>query len=270
MSLSPMMSQYLEVKEQYPDALVFFRLGDFYEMFFEDAKTASKVLDLTLTGRDCGLKERAPMCGVPYHSADGYIGKLVNKGYKVVICEQMEDPKEAKGIVKRDVVRIVTPGTVTDNRQLSEGENNYICALMQRDDEAYLCIADISTGDLSGTSVTAKDPQMIISELASYSPREVILQASLDNGPLLDYLKDRLQAKIYVLPEHFEEQRALAAFTRSLGSPAGYPEEQYPILLSVGALISYVATALKSERFSAKSLNVYGEGKYLYLDSSTR
>ena len=130
MALSPMMQQYVEVKERYPDALVFYRLGDFYEMFFDDANTASRELELTLTGRDCGLEERAPMCGVPYHSADGYIGKLVNKGYKVVICEQMEDPKAAKGIVKRDVVRIVTPGTVTDNTQLSEGENNFICALL--------------------------------------------------------------------------------------------------------------------------------------------
>ena len=270
MGLSPMMGQYLEVKEQYPDALVFFRLGDFYEMFFEDAKTASKALDLTLTGRDCGLEERAPMCGVPYHSADGYIGKLVSKGFKVVICEQMEDPKQAKGIVKRDVVRIVTPGTVTDNKQLNEGENNYICALLAREEQMALCIADISTGDLSGTALPLKDEQRIISELASYTPREVILDSPLKEGPLLEDLRDRLMAKIYVLPFHFEEQKALACFTKNLGSPAGYPEEQYPILLSVGGLISYVQNALKSEKFSAKSLNVYGEGQYLYLDSNTR
>ncbi|MBQ7846885.1 MAG: DNA mismatch repair protein MutS [Clostridia bacterium] len=269
MALSPMMTQYLEVKEQYPDALVFFRLGDFYEMFFEDAKTASKELELTLTGRDCGLEQRAPMCGIPYHSADNYIGRLVNKGYKVVICEQMEDPKQAKGIVKRDVVRIVTPGTVTDNTQLDEKENNYICALYFTKEQWALCVADISTGDLSATAVSAGQTQRLISELALYAPKEVIANCAVE-GELLDYLKNRLQAKLYDNMPQFEQQSAIAAFTRSLGSPAGYPEEQYPILLTVGALISYVSGALKSEKFSAKSLNVYGDGQYLFLDSNTR
>ena len=151
MALSPMMQQYLEVKKQYPDALIFYRLGDFYEMFFDDAKKASKELELTLTGRDCGLEGRAPMCGVPYHAADSYIGKLVNKGYKVVVCEQMENPKDAVGLVKRDVVRIVTPGTVTDNTQLEEGENNYICGIYAYPAGMALAVADISTGELKGT-----------------------------------------------------------------------------------------------------------------------
>ncbi|MBP3322359.1 MAG: DNA mismatch repair protein MutS [Clostridia bacterium] len=270
MALSPMMQQYVEVKERYPDALVFYRLGDFYEMFFEDAKTASRELELTLTGRDCGLEERAPMCGVPYHSADGYIGKLVNKGYKVVICEQMEDPKAAKGIVKRDVVRIVTPGTVTDNTQLSEGENNFICALLFLEKEIALCVADISTGDLSATSIFSGDEEELISEIASYSPREVIVSRPLQKGLLKDYLENRLRAKVYELPLHFEEQTALPAFVRSLGSTAGYPEEQKNILLAVGALVSYVSNALKSEKFSAKNLNIYAKGQYLFLDSNTR
>jgi DNA mismatch repair protein MutS len=146
MALSPMMQQYIATKEKYPDALVFYRLGDFYEMFFEDAKTASKVLELTLTGRDCGEEERAPMCGVPYHSAESYIGKLVSRGYKVVICEQMEDPATAKGLVRRDVVRVVTPGTVTDGAQLEEGKNNYVCAIHDDGISVAVCFADITTG----------------------------------------------------------------------------------------------------------------------------
>lgn len=128
-NMTPMMRQYMELKEKYQDCLLFFRLGDFYEMFFEDAKTASKELDLVLTGRDCGMSERAPMCGVPYHSVDVYINKLIQKGYKVAICEQLEDPALAKGLVERDVIRIITPGTVIEDRMLQEGENNYIAAI---------------------------------------------------------------------------------------------------------------------------------------------
>jgi len=145
MALSPMMQQYVATKDQYPDALVFYRLGDFYEMFFEDAKIASKVLELTLTGRDCGDGERAPMCGVPYHAADNYIGRLVNRGYKVVICEQMEDPATAKGLVRRDVVRVVTPGTVTDGSQLEEGKNNYISAIHDNGSSVAVCFAGTSS-----------------------------------------------------------------------------------------------------------------------------
>ena len=134
--LSPMMQQYLKIKEQYPNTILFFRLGDFYEMFFEDAKTASKELELTLTGRDCGQEERAPMCGVPYHSSESYIARLVSKGYKVAICEQMEDPATAKGIVKRDIIRVITPGTVMEGSMLDETKNNFICSLFFRNRKA--------------------------------------------------------------------------------------------------------------------------------------
>ena len=145
-NMTPMMRQYMELKEKYQDCLLFFRLGDFYEMFFEDAKTASKELDLVLTGRDCGMSERAPMCGVPYHSVDVYINKLIQKGYKVAICEQLEDPALAKGLVERDVIRIITPGTVIEDRMLQEGENNYIAAIFVGEQRIGLSYADVSTG----------------------------------------------------------------------------------------------------------------------------
>ena len=153
---SPMMKQYFEVKEKYPNTLLFFRLGDFYEMFFNDAKIASRELELTLTGRDCGQEERAPMCGVPFHSAETYIARLVAKGYKVAICEQMEDPALAKGIVKRSVIRVITPGTVMESSMLDEAKNNYIASAYYQGDKVGICFADISTGELEATTLTAE------------------------------------------------------------------------------------------------------------------
>lgn len=271
MALSPMMQQYLEVKEQYPDALIFYRLGDFYEMFFEDAKKASKELELTLTGRDCGLEERAPMCGVPYHAADSYIGKLVNKGYKVVICEQMEDPKEAVGLVKRDVVRIVTPGTVTDNTQLCESENNYICGIYVYENGMALSVADVSTGDLSGTCFEEDAERRIINELSVYDPKEVICNFPLaGHRELFDHIKERLHAKYYDNMPCFEEKQAITTFTRYVGPASGYQQEDYTILLAVGGLISYVAGSLRTSSFHTKSVRIYREGQYLSMDSNTR
>ena len=156
-NLSPMMQQYFQIKEQYPDTLLFFRLGDFYEMFFDDAKLASRELELTLTGRDCGQEERAPMCGVPFHSAETYIARLVAKGYKVAICEQMEDPALAKGLVKRDIVRVITPGTVLESSMLDETRNNFICSLCAEGKQAGICFADISTGELHATTLEGED-----------------------------------------------------------------------------------------------------------------
>ena len=157
--LSPMMQQYLKIKDENKDSILFFRLGDFYEMFFEDAKLASQELELTLTGRDCGLEERAPMCGVPYHSCEGYIARLVQKGYKVAICEQMEDPSKAKNIVKRDIVRVVTPGTVIESSMLDESCNNYISCIYSEGNNAAMCFCDISTGELYATHFKGKDIQ---------------------------------------------------------------------------------------------------------------
>ena len=271
MALSSMMQQYLEVKEQYPDALIFYRLGDFYEMFFEDAKTASKELELTLTGRDCGLEQRAPMCGVPYHAADSYIAKLVNKGYKVVICEQMEDPKEAKGLVRRDVTRIVTPGTVTDGQMLRENENNYIGALYLYGEGAALSVADVSTGDVSGTSFEDDFETRIINELSLYEPKEVLCSGDIETLPELSaFLKQRLRAKVYDKLPYFAPDKALPAFVRGIGPTSGYPEEEQPILTAVGGLLAYITDSLRSTVFRAKSLRIYREGQYLGIDSNTR
>ncbi|MDD6441921.1 MAG: DNA mismatch repair protein MutS, partial [bacterium] len=151
--LTPMMQQYMKTKEEYKDCILFYRLGDFYEMFFDDAITASKELEITLTGKNCGLEERAPMCGVPYHAVDGYLNRLVSRGYKVAICEQVEDPKLAKGIVKREVVRIVTPGTNLDTQALDESKNNYIMCIVYAGDNYGLSIADVSTGEYMVTEL---------------------------------------------------------------------------------------------------------------------
>ena len=157
--MTPMMQQYMEIKNQYQDHILMYRLGDFYEMFFDDAKIASKVLELTLTGRDCGEEERAPMCGVPFHSVDPYIAKLVANGYKVAVCEQLEDPATAKGIVKRGIIRIVTPGTVTSSEMLTEDKNNYVCAVYSGGDGSAVCFADVSTGYIGACTIEGDDIQ---------------------------------------------------------------------------------------------------------------
>ena len=271
MALSSMMQQYMEVKEQYPDALIFYRLGDFYEMFFEDAKTASRELELTLTGRDCGLEQRAPMCGVPYHAADSYIAKLVSKGYKVVICEQMEDPKEAKGLVKRDVTRIVTPGTVTDGQMLRENENNYIGAVYLYEGGIALCVADVSTGDLSATCFEDDCETRAQNELSLYEPKEIVCNGDIETLPELSaFVKQRLRAKVYDKLPYFAAEKALPAFTRSIGPTSGYPDEEQPVLTAVGGLLAYITDSLRSTVFHAKNLRIYREGQYLGIDSSTR
>ncbi|MBR5679028.1 MAG: DNA mismatch repair protein MutS, partial [Clostridia bacterium] len=174
--MTPMMQQYFEVKNQYPDFILFYRLGDFYEMFFEDAQIVSGELDLTLTGRDCGEDPRAPMCGVPSPAAETYIGKLIEKGYKVAICEQMEDPKLAKDLVKREVIRIITPGTLIETDLLNEKANNYLATLYFDGSSVGLCFADISTADVAATAFRDRFTEdAVISELSTYAPSEVIL-----------------------------------------------------------------------------------------------
>lgn len=170
--LTPMMKIYCETKEQYKDCILFYRLGDFYEMFFDDALTASRELEITLTGKSCGLDERAPMCGIPYHAVEGYLNRLVAKGYKVAICEQVEDPKTAKGIVKREVVRIVTPGTNLDTQALDETKNNYIMCIVYIADRYGVAIADISTGDYFVTELP--DSSRLMDEIYKFSPSEII------------------------------------------------------------------------------------------------
>ena len=184
MKLSPMMEQYLEIKNNYQDCILFFRLGDFYEMFFEDAKLASKELELTLTGKNCGLEERAPMCGVPFHSAEGYIAKLVDKGFKVAICEQVEDPATSKGIVKREVIQIVTPGTLTSQSMLAEKENNYLAAIYLNEKVGGMSISycDISTGELKVTEYRDENLyETLLNELVKIKAKEIILNEDFAN-----------------------------------------------------------------------------------------
>ena len=178
--LSPMMKQYVEIKSQNEDSILFFRVVDFYEMFYDDAKTASEELDLVLTGKDCGQDERAPMCGVPYHSCEAYIARLVEKGYKVAICEQTENPATAKGLVKRDIIRVVTPGTVIEDAMLDEGRNNYLAAVSACGEGVGLCFTDISTGECHVTCLENDGAQQrTIDELTRFSPSELLLSESL-------------------------------------------------------------------------------------------
>ncbi|MBR4991932.1 MAG: DNA mismatch repair protein MutS, partial [Clostridia bacterium] len=189
-----MMQQYLDVKNDSQDSILMYRLGDFYEMFFDDAKTVSRELDLVLTGRDCGQPERAPMCGVPFHSAEGYIARLVAKGYTVAICEQMEDPAQAKGLVRREIIRKITPGTVLESSMLEEGKNNFIGAVYRDTRGAGLCFCDISTGEVFGTQLNGSQvDDDIMSELGRFSPRELLLSdGAYSCGGILTFVRDRL------------------------------------------------------------------------------
>ena len=186
--LTPMKRQYLAIKDQHPDCLLFFRLGDFYEMFDEDAKTAAAELNLTLTTRDRNKppEERTPMCGVPYHSVESYIARLISKGYKVAICEQMEDPALAKGLVDRDIIRIVTPGTVIESSMLEEGRNNFLCSICLQEPAVGVCFCDISTGEVSATAFAGKDAmEHLWNELGRYAPREAVLSPAAAEDPEL-------------------------------------------------------------------------------------
>ena len=179
---SPMMQRYLETKEQYKDCILFYRLGDFYEMFFDDAITASRELELTLTGKDCGQEERAPMCGIPHHAAEIYVSRLIAKGYKVAICEQLEDPKEAKGIVKRGVIRIVTPGTVVESNMLEERKNNFIMSIFKSGIYFGISVCDISTGEFYSAEI--KDNQnfpLVLDEIARYTPSELVINSMMSD-----------------------------------------------------------------------------------------
>ena len=201
--LSPMMKQYFKIKEANKDCILFYRLGDFYEMFYEDAKIASRELELTLTGRDCGQEERAPMCGVPFHSCEGYIARLVAKGYKVAICEQTEDPKAAKGLVKRDIIRVITPGTVMEQSMLEEGKNNYISCLYSDGKKIGLCFCDISTGELYATEISGKDSVSILTnQLASYNPREILIGGEVVKIKALpSFIKNKLSSGVEMLED---------------------------------------------------------------------
>ncbi|MGN0545945.1 MAG: DNA mismatch repair protein MutS, partial [Acutalibacteraceae bacterium] len=273
--LTPMMKQYFQVKEQYPDTILMFRLGDFYEMFFDDAKTASAELELVLTGRDCGQEERAPMCGVPFHSADSYIARLVAKGYKVAICEQLEDPALAKGIVKRDVTRVLTPGTVIESTMLDESKNNFLACVFADKSCVGLCFADISTGSVHATQFERKNSQRkIINELGRFSPSELIINSAvLELSEVTDFVKNRLRSACDLLDDEcFDPSKASASvikhFKVSSLSDLSLDGSEGAII-AVGAAMDYLKGVQKSELSNIKELDFYGESSFMRLDVST-
>ena len=270
-----MMQQYFEIKEQYKDHLLFYRLGDFYEMFFDDAKCASKELDLTLTGRDCGMPERAPMCGVPFHSADSYIAKLVAKGYKIAICEQTEDPAQAKGLVKREVIRVITPGTVTESGMLSEGKNNYLCAVCISGASAGLAFADISTAQVYATQITDDESrQKLLNELAVYAPKEMLVNADRTECPeLLNFAKDRLGAFFDdTQPELFDTE-SFDKVVKQFGEEVFEKNLLYkgsPVTVALGALLEYLRQTQKMDLEYIDKLEYYTNELFLGIDVNTR
>ncbi len=271
--LTPMMKQYMETKSQYQDCILFYRLGDFYEMFFDDALTASRELEITLTGKNCGQEERAPMCGVPYHAVESYLNKLVSKGYKVAICEQVEDPKTAKGIVKREVVRIVTPGTNLDTQALDESKNNYIMCIVYIADRYGVSVADITTGDYFVTEI--EDSAKLMDEIYRFSPSEIICnEAFYMSGMDLEGMKDRLGITIYSLDAwYFDDavcrQKLLDHF--KVSSFAGLGLADYDCgVISAGALLQYLLETQKNNLTNLTHITPYTSGKYMMLDSSTR
>ncbi len=271
--VTPMMQKYLETKEEYPDCILFYRLGDFYEMFFDDALTASKELEITLTGKSCGLEERAPMCGVPFHAVDGYLNKLVAKGYKVAICEQVEDPKLAKGLVKREVVRIVTPGTNTNFQAIDEGRNNFIMCIAYFQGKTGISIADVTTGDYYLTEV--EDNRKLLDEINKYTPSEIICNdAFLLSGIDIEDLKGRMHVAIYPLEPHFfDEERGRKSLLKHfhVTTLMGMGIEDFPSgLIAAGGLMQYLSDTQKTSLEHITHLYPYLTSKYMLLDSSTR
>ena len=272
MALSPMMQQYFQIKENYQDTILMFRLGDFYEMFFDDAKLASKELELVLTGRDCGQEERAPMCGVPFHSADGYIAKLVSKGYKVAICEQMEDPALAKGIVKRDVIRVITPGTVIESSMLDESKNNYLASVCATNGNVGMCFIDISTGEVNLTEFSENVEQRVINEMGRYNPTEIILNKEVVSfNSLKDFISKKLEASVELLIEEFEFTNAELLCkehfnTNDLGTLS--LNQRDTAVCALGASLAYLKATQKRDLENIKSVNFYTDAKFMNLGIS--
>ena len=271
--LSPMMKQYFKIKKENKDSILFFRLGDFYEMFYDDAKIASKELELTLTGKDCGQEERAPMCGVPFHSCEGYIARLVSKGYKVAICEQTEDPKAAKGLVKRDIIRVITPGTVMESSMLDESKNNYICCMFAKDKKIGLCFCDISTGELYATEIFDKDYYNILtSQLSSYNPREILLGGDIIKiSQLPKFIKSKLSAGVEMLEDKkFDYELCSKIVKNQFNSEFETVKDKIVLVSALGALISYLKYTQKSGLERINHIDVYKENQFMRLDYNTQ
>ena len=276
MKLSPMMQQYMDIKEQHQDCILFFRLGDFYEMFFEDAKTASRELELTLTGKSCGREERAPMCGVPFHSAEGYIAKLVDKGYKVAICEQVEDPATSKGIVKREVIQIVTPGTLTSQSMLAEKENNYLAAIYLDEKVGGMSISycDISTGELKVTEYRDENLyETLLNELVKIKAKEIILTEEFASLYPVDEIHLITEAYINTVSNEFFSEKACleavkAQFNCISTVALGLEPDSFAIL-SLGALLNYLLETQKHSLKQITTFKTYEMGMHMALDKAT-
>ena len=271
--LKPMMQQYMETKKQYKDCILFYRLGDFYEMFFEDAITASRELEITLTGKDCGLEERAPMCGVPFHAVDGYLNRLVSKGYKVAICEQVEDPKLAKGIVKREVIRIVTPGTNLNTQALEESKNNYLMCIACFQNRIGVSIVDVTTGDFYMTEVEGL--AKLQDEIYKYMPTEIICNdAFVMSGYDIEDLKGRLGMAVYTLePWYFDDDGCRKCLMNhfKVNTLAGLGLEDFPSgMISAGATMQYLLETQKTDLTHINHIIPYLASRFMLLDSSTR
>ena len=269
--LSPMMQQYLSMKDEHRDQILMFRLGDFYEMFFDDAVTASRELELTLTGRDCGLPDRAPMCGVPYHSVENYIARLVKKGYKVAICEQMENPALAKGMVKRDIVRVVTPGTLMEANMLEEGSNNYICSLCPAGERCGLAFADISTGSVLVTEVSGE--MAAINELGKYAPHEVIYAEELPQlRSVVGFLKDRLCCAAQAGDrDAYTEETAKKLVTEQFGEDTVTRLAGTPLAVrALGGLMAYLKVTQFTGLERLLEAKSYLPQEYMRLDVAAR
>ena len=272
--MTPMMEQYFEIKNQYKDHIVFYRLGDFYEMFFDDAILASRELELTLTGRDCGEEERAPMCGVPFHSAESYIGTLVSRGYKVAICEQTENPALAKGLVRREVIRVVTPGTLIESELLSEGKSNYLCSVYMSQFECGVAFADISTAKVFATFFCGDDvATKLRNELGTYAPAEIVLNIYENKlGELADFIHSGLGALLNDnRASQFDYDESLEKVKMQFGDTVreDYLENR-PLVSALGALLSYIEETQKKDISYIKDLSIYQEGQFLEMDINTR
>lgn len=270
---TPMMQQYLETKKEYPDCILFYRLGDFYEMFFEDAVTASKELELTLTGKSCGQEERAPMCGVPFHALDNYLNRLVSKGYKVAICEQVEDPKMAKGLVKREVTRIVSRGTNLDTLSMDERTNNFLMCVVYLENGSGISVVDITTGDFYLTEV--KDTKGILDEFNRYSPKEIICNDAFTMSDFpFDIIKQRGDVSLNTIPSHhFDEKECLKSLKNhfKVNSIEGLGLLDYKNgVIAAGAVLSFLFETQKNSLDNLINIKPYDSSDYMHLDSSTR
>jgi len=273
---SPMMQQYLNIKEQHKDAILFFRLGDFYEMFFDDALTASRELEITLTGKECGQEERAPMCGVPFHAVDSYVSKLIEKGYKVAICEQLEDPKQTKGMVKRDVVRIVTPGTIIESNMLDEKKNNYIMSIFKKGIHFGIAICDVSTGDFYSTKIVENNNfATLLDEIAKYSPAEIVVNSFLyAASEEINEIKKRFNVCINMLEdENFKEDKEtlLQNYNIELENKSIDDLENYELeVVSINALLAYLTHTQKIKLTHINHIKLYNLQKFMALDITAR